>query len=58
VLAGEFDRMVALQPPNIVTVPLAEIVGKQRRVPTDYDLVRTARALGISFGDVAAAGGC
>jgi 6-phosphofructokinase 1 len=58
VLAGEFDRMVALQPPNIVTVPLAEIVGKQRLVPTDYDLVRTARALGISFGDIAAAAGC
>jgi phosphofructokinase-like protein len=58
VLAGEFDRMVALQPPNIVTVPLAEIVGKQRRVPADYDLVRTARALGISFGDIGAAAGC
>jgi hypothetical protein len=25
-------------------------------VPTDYDLVRTARALGISFGDVTGAG--
>jgi 6-phosphofructokinase 1 len=57
VVSGEFDRMVALRPPDIVTVPLAEIVGKQRRVPTDYDLVRTARALGISFGDVAG-GGC
>jgi phosphofructokinase-like protein len=57
VLAGEFDRMVALRSPDIVTVPLAEIVGKQRRVPADYDLVRTARALGISFGDLAG-GGC
>jgi 6-phosphofructokinase 1 len=50
-LAGEFDRMVAFQPPDIVTVPLADIVGKQKLVPTDFDLIRTARAMGISFGD-------
>jgi ATP-dependent phosphofructokinase / diphosphate-dependent phosphofructokinase len=49
--AGEFDRMVAFQAPEIVTVPLASVVGKQRRVPLDFDLLRTARALGISFGD-------
>jgi 6-phosphofructokinase 1 len=48
---GEFDRMVAFQPPEIVTVPLADVVGKQKRVPLDFDLVRTARALGIVFGD-------
>lgn len=57
VLAGDFDKMVALRPPEIVAIPLAEVVGKQRLVPPDYDLVRTARGLGISFGD-AAAGGC
>jgi phosphofructokinase-like protein len=56
VLAGEFDRMVALRSPDIITVPLADIVGKQRRVPVDYDLVRTARALGISFGDLTTPG--
>jgi ATP-dependent phosphofructokinase / diphosphate-dependent phosphofructokinase len=48
---GEFDVMVASQPPDIVTVPLEAVGGKQKRVPPDYDLVRTARALGISFGD-------
>ncbi len=48
---GEFDVMVASQPPDIVTVPLEAVCGKQKRVPPDYDLVRTARALGISFGD-------
>jgi 6-phosphofructokinase 1 len=52
-MRGEFDVMVASQPPDIVTVPLEEIGGKQKRVPTDFDLVRTARALGISFGDKA-----
>jgi ATP-dependent phosphofructokinase / diphosphate-dependent phosphofructokinase len=50
-MRGEFDVMVASQPPEIVTVPLEEIGGKQKRVPPDFDLVRTARALGISFGD-------
>ena len=48
---GEFDVMVASQPPDIVTVPLWTVGGKQKRVPPDFDLIRTARALGISFGD-------
>jgi 6-phosphofructokinase 1 len=43
--------MVAFQPPDIVTVPLAEVVGRLKRVPPDSDLVRTARAIGITFGD-------
>ena len=45
--------MVASQPPDIVTVPLEEVGGKQKRVPPDFDLIRTARAMGISFGDSA-----
>ncbi|HKY20235.1 MAG TPA: ATP-dependent 6-phosphofructokinase [Vicinamibacterales bacterium] len=49
--SGEFDVMVASQPPDIVTVPLREVGGKQKRVPPDFDLIRTARAMGISFGD-------
>jgi ATP-dependent phosphofructokinase / diphosphate-dependent phosphofructokinase len=51
ILRGQFDVMVASQPPDIVTVPLAEVGGKQKRVPPDFDLIRTARAMGISFGD-------
>jgi 6-phosphofructokinase 1 len=51
VRAGEFGGMVAFQPPDIVTVPLAEVVGRLKRVPPDSDLVRTARAIGITFGD-------
>jgi 6-phosphofructokinase 1 len=50
-LAGQFGMMVANHPPDIVPVPLGDAVGKIRRVPLDYDLVRTARALGVSFGD-------
>jgi 6-phosphofructokinase 1 len=49
--AREFGRMVASRPPDIVTVPLEDVVGKQKLVPVDFDLIRTARALGIAFGD-------
>jgi 6-phosphofructokinase 1 len=51
VLAGVYGVMVANHPPDIVPVPLGEVVGKIRNVPLDYDLVHTARALGVSFGD-------
>lgn len=50
-LRGDFGRMVANHPPDIVPVSLADVVGKRKRVPLDYDLLLTARALGISFGD-------
>jgi ATP-dependent phosphofructokinase / diphosphate-dependent phosphofructokinase len=50
-LDGQFGMMVANHPPDIVPVPLGEVVGKTRTVPLDYDLLRTARALGVSFGD-------
>jgi ATP-dependent phosphofructokinase / diphosphate-dependent phosphofructokinase len=46
-----FGTMVALDPPHIRAVPLREAVDELKRVPTDGDLVQTARGLGISFGD-------
>ncbi len=48
---GEFGCMVALDPPNVKAVPLADAVKRLKTVPTDGDIVRTGRALGISFGD-------
>jgi 6-phosphofructokinase 1 len=33
-------------------VPLADVSGKQKKVPLDCDTVRTAREMGISFGDL------
>ncbi|MCH7565830.1 MAG: ATP-dependent 6-phosphofructokinase [Gemmatimonadetes bacterium] len=48
---GHFGCMVALDPPNVLAVPLAEAVAEIRQVPLDGDVVRTARSLGISFGD-------
>ena len=50
-LDGEFDKMVAFAPPDIIGVPLADVVGKTRCVPPDSDVVATARALGVTFGD-------
>ena len=43
--------MVALKPPSIDFVPLAEAVAKLRMVPLDSEAVLTARVLGVSFGD-------
>jgi phosphofructokinase-like protein len=50
-LDGDFDKMVAFAPPDIIGVPLEEVVGKTRSVPLDSDVVATARALGVTFGD-------
>ena len=49
--AGEFGTMVAFAPPDIVARRLDDVVGKTKTVPLDLDLVRTARALGVTFGD-------
>jgi 6-phosphofructokinase 1 len=48
---GQFGKMVANHPPDLVPIPIGEVVGKTKTVPLDYDLLRTARALGVSFGD-------
>ncbi|KPK57463.1 MAG: 6-phosphofructokinase [Gemmatimonas sp. SG8_38_2] len=47
----EFGVMVALDPPNVLTIPLSDVVNRQKKVPIHGDVVATARALGISFGD-------
>jgi 6-phosphofructokinase 1 len=48
---GRSDVMVALEPPTVRLVPLAEIAGRMKAVPLDCDTVLTARELGIAFGD-------
>jgi 6-phosphofructokinase 1 len=50
-LKGQYGKMVANHPPDLVPIPLGEVVGKQKTVPLDYDLMLTARALGVSLGD-------
>jgi len=51
VRSGEFGTMVAFAPPDIVARRLDEVVGKTRIVPSDFDLVATAKSLGVTFGD-------
>ena len=51
VIHGQFGKMVANHPPDIVAVPLGEVVGRQKLVPLNYDLLLTARAIGVGFGD-------
>jgi 6-phosphofructokinase 1 len=48
---GENGIMVGLQPPEVVYVPLADATRRLKTVPLDGDTVRTARDLGINFGD-------
>ncbi len=47
----KYGHMVALHPPDTVAVKLSDAIGRLRSVPLNGDLVQTARALGISFGD-------
>src|SRR5687767_164844 len=51
IAAAEWGRMVALQSPHIVTIPIEEALKETKRVELSHDVVQTARATGISFGD-------
>jgi ATP-dependent phosphofructokinase / diphosphate-dependent phosphofructokinase len=46
-----YGTMVALDPPKVLAVPLAEATERIKTVPLDSDVVQTARSLGISLGD-------
>jgi ATP-dependent phosphofructokinase / diphosphate-dependent phosphofructokinase len=48
---GEFGRMVCLRCDSIQSVPIEQAVGMLKAVDPNGELVKTARALGISFGD-------
>ena len=48
---GRWGTMVAYMPPGMAAVPLESAVASLKRVPIESDTVRTARELGISFGD-------
>ena len=48
---GQDGIMVGLQPPEVVYVPLEEATRRLKLVPLDGDTMRTARDLGINFGD-------
>ncbi|MCD8049274.1 MAG: 6-phosphofructokinase [Clostridia bacterium] len=47
----KYGFMVALRQNEIVSVPLSEVAGKLKYVPTDCNEIAAAREIGISFGD-------
>ena len=48
---NRFGQLVALQNDLLTTIPLQECANKVKQVPLDSQLIRTARSLGIVFGD-------
>jgi phosphofructokinase-like protein len=50
---GNFGKMVALRASKIVAVDMADAIGHLKAVRPDGELVHTARAIGIGFGDEA-----
>lgn len=48
---GESGVMVALDPPLVKYIPLDDATRRMKTVPLDSDAVKTARDLGICFGD-------
>jgi len=48
---GKFGRMVVQQGGQTTSVPISEVAGKIRTIPTDHPLISAARAIGTCFGD-------
>ena len=48
---GKVGHMVALHNGHVAAVPMSEAVSRQKQVPLDSDLVRTALDLGICLGN-------
>ena len=48
---GDFNRMVSLKTPDVVTVPLEDVVGGQNLVDPNGQIVHAAKSVGICFGD-------
>jgi phosphofructokinase-like protein len=51
IAAGKFDRMVAWREREVVDVPIESAIERYQAVDPKGTLVKTARGLGISFGD-------
>ncbi|MBM4136148.1 MAG: ATP-dependent 6-phosphofructokinase [Nitrospira sp.] len=46
-----FGTMVALHGTEIQSVPIDDVIGQMKSVHLDCDIIKTAKSLGISFGD-------
>jgi len=52
IAAGDFGRVVVWQNRQVVDIPLENVVARTQSVDVAGDLMRTARGLGVSFGDM------
>jgi phosphofructokinase-like protein len=51
VASGQHSVMVALDPPEVLTVPLEKVIASMRTVDLDGDTIQSARDLGVCLGD-------
>lgn len=51
IAAGDFGKMVSMRNNRLESVPILEAVKHYKLVNTDHFLIKTARLMGISFGD-------
>lgn len=49
---GKFGFMAALKNDRVIPVPLKEVAGKIKLVPKEHQLIRRARSIDTSFGDI------
>ena len=50
-LAGQYNELVVMQHSQLTSASLDSVAGKQRQVPLDDVLIRSARSIGTCFGD-------
>lgn len=48
---GKFGNMVALQDGKMTSAPLEEVIGNNKQVGVDSELIQVAKSLGVSFGE-------
>jgi 6-phosphofructokinase 1 len=51
IVRGQYGVMMAVSGMDIVAVPIKDIAGKNKLVPSDHEWVRSARSVGTCFGD-------
>jgi 6-phosphofructokinase 1 len=49
---GKYGIMVASKGNNIISVPLDQVAGKTKLIPTNHDWIKSARNVGTCLGDV------
>lgn len=51
IIKKQYGSMVALVNNEVVPIPLSEVAGKLKSVPVDCEVIKTAKQIGISFGE-------